>query len=115
MRTVTLHAVLNVLEQVWKKGGVDHYVTLQSVVEGAHLSISYVESVASYLGELDILKGKRGKFGGCKFTRPLKDITIYEIALGISKSGNKSLPRNMKILYSFFGEVSLEDYLQACS
>ncbi|NCU42244.1 MAG: hypothetical protein EOM19_06035 [Candidatus Moranbacteria bacterium] len=114
MRTVTLHAVLNVLEQVWKKGGVDHYVTLQSVAEDAYLSISYVESIAGYLGDLHVLKGKRGRSGGCKFARSLKDITIHEIALGISELGNKALPRNLKILYSFLNGVSLEDYFQNC-
>lgn len=114
MRTVTLHAVLSVLEQIWKKGGVEYYVTLQSVSEDSHISISYVESVASYLGELHILIGKRGRSGGCKFARPLQDITIHQIAFGISNLGKKSLPRNLKILYSFFDDVTLEDYFQAC-
>ncbi len=114
MRTVTLYVALSVLEQIWKKGGVDNYVTLQSVSEDAHISISYVESIASCLGNLGILTGKRGRSGGYTFSRSLQDITIFEVALGISEQGNKSLPRNLKILYSFLDGVSLEEYLQAC-
>ena len=108
------------------------YVPLNSIAERQGISVKYLEIILKTLVQNGLLEGQRGKGGGYRLTRPLKDYSVGEI-LALTESslstvaclspGAPPCPRNGtcrtlpmwrrfdQMVHDFFAGISLEDLL----
>lgn len=57
----------------------DAYVPLKEITQRLSISMKYLEAIVAILVKGELVCGMRGKGGGYKLTRPLKDYTVAEI------------------------------------
>lgn len=75
---------LRVMIDIAENGG-DGYITLDGIAERQGISEKYLEGILALLTRSGLLHGARGKNGGYKLTRPIREYTalsIIEVAEG---------------------------------
>ena len=113
----------------------DGYIPLEEIATRQGISKKYLESILSVLVKEKLIKGLRGKGGGYKLTRELKDYAVGEIleltegSLAVvactesdeitcdRKGECKTLPMWLKfdkMVHDFFYSITLEDLLNEC-
>ena len=82
--------------------GLRFLLTLSGIAEGTHLgvaeiaereqlSVKFLEAIAVTLRKEGIVDVRRGAGGGYSLSRPLKEITLYEIVLALDEKLDKEI------------------------
>ena len=72
---------LAALIQMGQLGAGERPITIQQLSDKLNISKIYLEQVFSLLKRAGIVSSSRGAQGGYRFTRPLREITAYDILL----------------------------------